>query len=267
MQRCDAFCPYLTFVYGIATTSRTKVFVWAIWGSGGVVVVGGGGIGWGVVGGGGGPEGGGVVGICTDRLVSVVCMLDNMRIPRHCTRSSHTATQTNSTPNTRKRICKDRLVSVVCMLDNMRIPRHCTRSSHTATQTNSTPNTRKRTLQALGPEYIGKSTAPCGTHSRPALLCNCNTLLHRRVRTECNQHSPEPSRAGRVNAYLSEAGNVTPSSDVSSLSVRNRTLRDSNWCVNTHATVPAETSGDERTHICGMFNERISQGISQGVPL
>ena len=226
MQRCDAFCPYLTFVYGIATTSRTKVFVWAIWGSGGVVVVGGGGIGWGVVGGGGGPEGGGVVGICTDRLVSVVCMLDNMRIPRHCTRSSHTATQTNSTPNT-----------------------------------------RKRTLQALGPEYIGKSTAPCGTHSRPALLCNCNTLLHRRVRTECNQHSPEPSRAGRVNAYLSEAGNVTPSSDVSSLSVRNRTLRDSNWCVNTHATVPAETSGDVRTHICGMFNERISQGISQGVPL
>ena len=226
MQRCDAFCPYLTFVYGIATTSRTKVFVWAIWGSGGGVVVGGGGIGGGGIGGGGGPEGGGVVGICTDRLVSVVCMLDNMRIPRHCTRSSHTATQTNSTPNT-----------------------------------------RKRTLQALGPEYIGKSTAPCGTHSRPALLCNCNTLLHRRVRTECNQHSPEPSRAGRVNAYLSEAGNVTPSSDVSSLSVRNRALRDSNWCVNTHATVPAETSGDERTHICGMFNERISQGISQGVPL
>ena len=209
MQRCDAFCPNLTFVYGIATTSRTKLFVWAIWGSGG-----------------GGPEGGGVVGICTDRLVSVVCMLDNMRIPRHCTRSSHTSTQTNSTPNT-----------------------------------------RKRTLQALGPEYIGKSTAPCGTHSRPALLCNCNTLLHRRVRTECNQHSPEPSRAGRVNAYLSEAGNVTPSSDVSSLSVRNRALRDSNWCVNTHATVPAETSGDVRTHICGMFNERILQGISQGVPL
>jgi hypothetical protein len=76
MQRCDAFCPYLTFVYGIATTSRTKLFVWAIWGSGGVVV------GGGVVGGGGGPEEGGVVGICTDRLVSVVCMLDNMRIPR-----------------------------------------------------------------------------------------------------------------------------------------------------------------------------------------
>ena len=222
MQRCDAFCPYLTFVYGIATTSRTKLFVWAIWGSGGGVVVGGGGRGVGGVGIG---EGGGAVGICTDRLVSVVCMLDNMRIPRHCTRSSHTATQTNSTPNT-----------------------------------------RKRTLQALGPEYIGKSTAPCGTHSRPALLCNCNTLLHRRVRTECNQHSPEPSRAGRVNAYLSEAGNVTPSSDVSSLSVRNRALRDSNWCVNTHAKVPAETSDDVRTHICGMFNERISQGISQCVP-
>jgi len=98
MQRCDAFCPNLTFVYGIATTSRTKLFVWAIWGSGGGVVVGGGGRGVGGVGIG---EGGGAVGICTDRLVSFVCMLDNMRIPRHCTRSSHTSTQTNSTPNTK----------------------------------------------------------------------------------------------------------------------------------------------------------------------
>jgi hypothetical protein len=139
MQRCDAFCPYLTFVYGIATTSRTKLFVWAIWGSGGGVVVGGGGRGVGGVGIG---EGGGAVGICTDRLVSFVCMLDNMRIPRHCTRSSHTSTKQTAL------------------------------------------RTRKRTLQASGPEYIGKSTTPCGTHSRPGLLCNCNTLLHRHVRTE-----------------------------------------------------------------------------------